>query len=81
MDICIFQWAAESLKDLHVTTPFMSMLLDQKVTQRELLDVLPCLHKNLYCYETIFIKFDGPAVNQLTKFWRTPFKKNVFHMG
>ena len=28
MDICIFQWAAESLKGLHVTTPFMSMLLD-----------------------------------------------------
>ena len=68
MDICVFQWAAASLIGLHVTPPFMSMLLDYKVTQRELLDILPNLYNDLCSYQTSFIKFDSPAVKLLSEF-------------
>ena len=81
IDICVFQWEATSLIGLHVTTPFMSMLLDYKVTLRELLDILPTLYKDLCSYETYFNKLDGSAVKSFTKLWQPPLKKNVLHMG
>ena len=81
MEICIFQWAAAALVGLHVTIPFMSMLLDYKATQRELLVILPNLYTDLLNYNTSFIKFDGPAVKALSKFWQPPFQKSCSPYG
>ena len=81
MDICIFQWAAAALVGLHVTVPFMSMLLDYKATQRELLEILPQLYTDLLSYTTSFIKFDRPAVKALSKFWQPPFQKSCSPYG
>ena len=54
----------------------MTMLLDYKVTQRELLDILPNLYHELSNYNETFIKFDGPVIKALAKFWQPPFLKN-----
>ena len=81
MEICVFQWAAAALVGLHVTTPFMSMLLDYKATQRELLVILPNLYHELNNCDTSLIKFDGPAINALAKFWQPPFDKNSSPYG
>ena len=43
MDQCIFLWAGAASIGLHITVPFMSMLLDHKVTPRQLLKILPVL--------------------------------------
>ena len=81
MPVCIFQWAAAALIGLHVTTPFMSMLLDYKATQRELLIILPDLYEDLIQYHTSLIKFDGPAIKSLAKFWQPPFEKDCTPYG
>ena len=51
------------------------------VTQRELLDILPNLYNDLCSYQTSFIKFDGPAVKSLSKFWQPPFQKECSPYG
>lgn len=81
MEICIFQWAAAALIGLHVTVPFMSMLLDYKATQRQLLQILPSLHSDLSTYKTSLIKFDGPAIESLAPFWQQPFDKATSPYG
>ena len=81
MEICIFQWATAALVGLHVTVPFMAMLLDYKATQRELLNILPKLYSDLLNYNISFIKFDGPAIKSLEPFWQDPFKKNSSPFG
>ena len=47
MEMCRFLWAGSTLVGIHVTVPFMSMLLDHKVTPRQLLTVLPRLYNDL----------------------------------
>ena len=81
MEMCIFQWAASALVGLHVTTSFMTMLLDYKVTQRELLDILPNLYHDLSNYNETCIKFDGSAKKALAKFWQPTFLKNSLPYG
>ena len=40
IDLCKFLWAGAALIGIHVTAPFMSMLLDHRVTPRQLLIIL-----------------------------------------
>ena len=47
MDVSIFLWAGAALVGIHITAPFMSMLLDHRVTTNKLLDVLPRLYSDL----------------------------------
>jgi hypothetical protein len=81
MEICVFQWAAAALIGLHVTTPFIAMLLDYKATQRELLQILPNLYNDLNNCSASLIKFDGPAIKALAKFWQPPFQKSCSPYG
>ena len=81
MDICVFQRATAALVGFHITVSFMTMLLDYKVTQRELLDILPKLYTDLLSYETSLIKLDGPSIKALTPFWRPPFDKTISPYG
>ena len=46
IETCKFLWAGGALVGTHVTTLFLSMQLEHKVTPRKLLDVLPELHKD-----------------------------------
>ena len=50
IDMCKFLWAGAALIGIHLTVPFMSMLLFHRVTPRELLVILPKLHKDLIEY-------------------------------
>ena len=50
MDVCVFLWVGAALIGIHVTAPFMSMLLDHKVTTNKLLHVLPRLYSDLNSY-------------------------------
>ena len=81
MDICIFQWAVAALVGLHVTIPFMTMILEYKVTQRELLTILPSLYSELSQYNVSFIRFDRPALTSLAPFWQAPLEKTTSPYG
>ena len=50
MDQGVFLWAGTALIGLHVTVPFMTMLLDYKVTPCELLSILSSLYQDLIHY-------------------------------
>ena len=43
MDQCKFLWAGAAIIGIQLTQPFISMLLDHKVTPRNLIDILPNL--------------------------------------
>ena len=80
-DICVFQWCAAALVGLHLTAPFMSMVIDHKVTQRQLLVILPNLHKELNTYPNSFVSFDKPALLSLADYWLPPFEKDTSPYG
>ena len=50
MDQCKFLWAGAALIGIHITVPFMSMLLDHRVTPRQLLTILPKMYDDLKSY-------------------------------
>ena len=80
-DICIFQWCAAAIIGLHLTAPFMSMIIDHKVTQRQLLVVLPKLYEELNEYPNSLIRFDKPVIEALFKYWLPPFQNDTSPYG
>ena len=53
-DICIRLWLGPALLSFQLTEPHLSMLIDQKATQLDLLEVLPKLHSEfLECASTV----------------------------
>ena len=81
MSISVFQWCAAALIGFHLTTPFMSMIIDHKVTQRQLLVILPKLYSELDTYPNSFIRFDKPALSSLSKYWLPPFDNDTSPYG
>ena len=81
MDICVFQWSAAALVGMHLTAPFLSMIIDHRVTQRELLVILPALYEELISYPISFTNFDEPALPSLSKYWLPPFEKDTSPYG
>ena len=81
MDICVFQWCAAALVGLHLTAPFLSMVIDHKVTQRQLLVILPSLYQELIAYPISFTCFDQPALPSLAQFWLPPFDRDTSPYG
>ena len=81
IDMCKFLWAGAALVGIHVTTPFLSMLLEHKVTPRKLLDVLPELHKDLSSYPISFTNMDKCGLPALQEFSSNPFQKETTCYG
>ena len=52
-----------------------------KVTQRQLLIILPRLHSELDIYSNSFVCFDKPALPSLSKYWLPPFDKETSPYG
>ena len=64
-------WAA--VIGLHLTIPFMSMLLDHRVTPKQLLNILPALH-HLMNYPTDLTSLDhNTCLPSLSKYWVNRF--------
>ena len=75
MDMCCFLWAGAALIGIHITSPFMSMLLEHKVPPRRLLKVLPKLYNELCTYPKSLISFETCGIPALAEFYGNPFKK------
>ena len=59
----------------------MSMIIDHKVTQRQLLVILPKLHTELDSYPNSFMTFEKPALSSLSDYWLPPFNKETSPYG
>ena len=74
-DVCKFLWCGAALIGLHVTVPFMSMLLEHRVTPRKLLKILPELYQDLRKYPKSLCKVDTCGIHALVPFFADPLRK------
>ena len=79
--ICKFLWAGAALIGIHLTTPFMSILLEHKVTPLKLLEVLPKLYSELISYEKPLTQFHECGFPSLDDFFLDPFTKETSCFG
>ena len=81
MDMCKFLWTGAALIGLHVTAPFMSMLLDHKVTPLTLLEVLPQLYNDLLSYPQSLAQLNECGVPSMKKYFLYPLQKETSPYG
>ena len=73
-------WAA--VIGLHLIIPFMSMLLDHRVTPKQPLNILPALHQDLMNYPTDLTSLDhNTCLPSLSKYWLDPFDPKTRSYG
>ena len=81
MDLCKFLWAGAALIGVQLTQPFISMLLDHKVTPRKLLVILPELYNNLKDYPESLCNTNSCAIPALEPFFLNPHARETSHYG
>ena len=81
IDMYKFLWAGAALVGIHVTTSFLSLLLEHKVTPENLLDVLPEWHKYLSSYPISFTNMNKCGLLALQEFFSNPFQKKTTFYG
>ena len=80
-DQCNFLWCGAALVGVHVTVPFMCMLLDHRVTPRKLLTILPALYQELKSYPESFCKINSCAIPSLKVYFANPLGKEASPYG
>ena len=81
MDMSKFLWAGAALIGIHITVPFMSMLLNHRVTPRQLLVILPELYHDLCSYPLTMTNMKRCAIPSLAPFFLDPLKKESSPYG
>ena len=81
MDQCKFLWAGAALIGLHVTCPYMSMLLDHKVSPRKLLTILPQLYRDLKEYPESLCQVQACAIPALKPYFLNPTVRRTSPYG
>ena len=72
-----FLWTGAALVGLHITRPYMSMLLDHKVSPRKLLVILPELYKNLQEYPISLCDIKSCGVPAFQSYFLDPLRKET----
>ena len=67
MYLCKFSWAGAASVGIHLTLPFMNILLDHRVTPRRLLTFLPCLYNDLITRPISLLSFERCAFLSLNE--------------
>ena len=78
---CKFLWAGAAIIGLHITVPFMSMLLDHRVTPRQLLEILPKLYSDLKCYPKSLCILTDCGIPSLKPYYLNPFDRETSPYG
>ena len=74
-DICILLWLGPALLGIHLTEPYLSLLIDPKATHLNLLEVLPKLHSELLDCASTAGQVDYPPFPSLKDSWIDPRSK------
>lgn len=80
-DICRVLWLGSALVGIHVTFPYLYMLLDLEVDHWKLLEVLPKLYRQLVEYPHSLAQLEAPGVPALAFAWQNPLDKNTSPYG
>ena len=76
-DINLFLWLGPALLGIHLSEPYIFLLLELKVTHHDLLKILPQLHEELMNCPKSLIQLSEPAFPSLSRAWINPFSKNA----
>ena len=81
MEQCKFLWAGIALVGIHITVPFMSMILDHHVTPRQLLVILPKLYADLKSYPSTMCTTEKCGIPSMSPYFLNPHKKETSPYG
>ena len=71
-DICTFLWLGPALLGIHLTEPYLALLLEEEANHLDLLQILPKLHQELNEYTVSVAQLDEPAFPSLKDAWVNP---------
>ena len=74
-DICLFLWLGPALLGIHLTEPYIFLLLELKVTHLDLLQIFPQLSDELCNYPKSSAHLSERAFPTLRLAWIDPFSK------
>ena len=80
-EICKFLWLGAALFGIHVTFPYMSLLLDLEATHTELLEILPKMYQELLTYPVSLAQLSKPGIQALAHAWVDPLNSNSSPYG
>ena len=75
-EINLFLWLGPALLGIHLSEPYIFLLLELKVTHLDLLNILPKLHEELMNCPKSLIQLSETAFPSLGPAWINPFSKN-----
>ena len=76
-EICNFLWLGPALIGIHLTEPYLLLLLEKKITHLDLLIILPQLYKELTEYPCSLAQITAPAFPSLADGWIDPLSKEA----
>ena len=71
-DICNLLWLGPVLLGIHLTEPYLALLIDRQATHLELLTILPELYKELSEYKISLAQIKKAALPSLRDVWVDP---------
>ena len=80
-DMCNFLWLGGALLGIHLTEPYLFMILDMNVSHNVLLEVLPKLHQDLSTYPKSLAQLSEPGLPSLSGSWLDPLNKDSSPYG
>ena len=80
-DMCNFLWLGGALLGIHLTEPYLFMILDMNVSHNILLKVLPELYQDLSTYPKSLAQLSEPGLPSLSNAWLDPLNKDSSPYG
>ena len=71
-DICLHLWLGPALLGIHLTEPYLALLIDQQANHLDLLKILPQLYNELSNCEIPLSQISKPAYPSLKDVWVDP---------
>ena len=75
-DICTLLWLGPALIGIHLTEPYLSLLIDHEASHVDLLEIFPKLYKELLDSLNKVAQVEEPAFKSLQHVWINPLSQN-----
>ena len=76
-DICMMLWLGPALLGIHLTEPYLLLLLDKQATHLDLLRILPNLYQELNEYKISLAQIGEPALPSIKEGWINPLSSSA----
>ena len=80
-DMCNFLWLGGALLGLHLTEPYLFLILEMNVSHNDLLTLLPKLYEELSTYPKSLAQLKEPGLPSLSEAWLDPLSKDSSPYG